>query len=77
MNEEALKNAFEQLRAQQIAFAACAVDVSGLHASATCRGTARYVPKVGSGEPISAAHLWQFRLRKLVDAWVIESAAIK
>ncbi len=77
VNEEALRNAFEQLEAQRVSFASCTVDVRGLHASASCRGNATYVPKVGSRESISGVHAWHFALRKVVDAWVIESATIR
>ncbi len=73
VNEEALGNAFDQLASQRIAFTGCSVDVRGLHASAMCRGTARYVPRVGNREAVSVSRVWQFSLRKRVDTWVIES----
>ncbi len=73
VNEEELANAFEQLASQDIVFSGCAIDVRGLHASATCRGTARYVPRVGNRSAVEVLRVWQFSLRKRVDTWVIES----
>ncbi len=76
VNEEELSNAFAQLAAQRVTFTNCVVTVRGLHASAFCRGTARYVPKVGDRAPLEVARVWQFSLRKRIDQWTIESATI-
>ncbi len=77
VNDEALRNAFGQLQAQRIAFSDCTIDVRGLHAAATCTGSATYVPKVGNSRRLSVSHRWEFALRKVVDMWVIEAATIK
>jgi hypothetical protein len=76
VNEDALRNAFEQIESQAVAFSGCHVDVRGLHASATCRGTATYVPKVGGRDPVTASREWRFSLRKVVNMWVIETVDI-
>jgi hypothetical protein len=75
VNEDALRNAFGQLESQRIAFTGCTVDVRGLQASAICRGTAAYVPKVGNRDMVTASRQWRFSLRKLVNTWVIDSVA--
>ncbi len=77
VNADALGGAFDQLESQRVVFSGCMVAVRDLHASATCRGTATYVPKVGAQERVSASHEWRFTLRKLVNTWVIDSASIR
>ena len=46
-------------------------------AAAKCRGSARYVPKVGSRSPQTAARQWDFRLQKVDDRWIIEGVATR
>ncbi len=77
VDSQALSSAFGQLDSQRVAFFACNVDVEGLTAAATCRGAATYVPKVGSGEPVSVQRVWQFALRKFGDGWLIDSAVTR
>ena len=55
-------------------FTACAIDVRGTTANASCRGKASYVGKVGSGETRTEARVWRFELRRDGDAWKIETA---
>jgi len=47
---------------------------AGDAAMATCHGSARYVPKVGSREPRVEPRVWNFTLRKLGSDWTIETA---
>src|SRR5439155_6880800 len=51
VNEAALARAFDGLQSQTLTFDNCDVQLRGDVANATCRGTARYVPKIGSREP--------------------------
>jgi hypothetical protein len=74
VDERALARAFSSLASQNIAFDGCDINVSGTTASASCRGRASYVAKVGSREPRSEARTWQFELRRDGDAWTIENA---
>ena len=74
VNERALARAFEGLESQDLMFDACDVQVNGDAALATCRGTARYVPKVGSREPRTEPRVWTFMLRKRGADWKIDSA---
>lgn len=75
VNEAALARAFGGLESQALVFDACDVSVRGDAANAVCRGTARYVPKVGSREPRIEPRTWNFTLRKSGGgAWTIESA---
>ena len=77
VNVDALRNAFAQLEYQRVAFTGCMVAIRDLHASATCRGTTTYVPRVGAQGRMTASRVWTFALRKLVNTWVIDSASIK
>jgi hypothetical protein len=77
VNGEELRNAFGQLESQRIEFAACSVEVSSLNAAATCRGTATYVPKVGSGEAVRVQRTWRFSLHRFGDGWLIDSAVAR
>jgi hypothetical protein len=63
VNGRVLKNAFAQLRAQEFAFDGCQIEVNGRQASATCRGTARFVPKVGSRDPRVESRRWTFHFQ--------------
>jgi hypothetical protein len=74
VNEAALARAFDGLESQRLTFDACNVQVSGDHATATCRGSARYVPKVGSREPRVEPRVWSFALRKMGAEWKIDNA---
>jgi hypothetical protein len=69
-----LTHAFEGLRSQSLEFEACSVDALAESARAVCRGSARYVPKIGSREPRAEPRVWTFRLRKDDGDWRIESA---
>lgn len=76
VNSAALTRAFADLSAQQLRFDDCAVQVTGAAAQATCHGSARYVPRVGSREPREEARIWQFALRKSGTQWLIESTRV-
>ncbi|MGE5361511.1 MAG: hypothetical protein ACM3NQ_21045 [Bacteroidales bacterium] len=77
VDAQQLRSAFAQLESQRLAFSGCSIDVRGLHASATCSGTATYVPKVGSGEPVKVQRTWQFALQKFGDGWLIDAATAR
>lgn len=74
VNESALARAFDGLQSQTLTFDACDVTMHGEAAAAVCRGTARYVTKIGSHEPRVEPRTWNFTLRKSGTAWSIESA---
>jgi len=74
VNERALARAFDGLESQRLTFDVCEVQVNGDSAFASCRGSARYVAKVGSREPRVEPLVWNFTLRKLGAEWKIESA---
>jgi hypothetical protein len=71
VDQKALGRAFNRLQQQRVTFDSCSIDVSGLHALATCGGTAQYVPKVGSKNARTDRRLWIFNLRKVDDQWLI------
>ena len=74
VNQAALARAFDGLASQSLTFDACDVRVRGEVATATCQGSARYVPKIGSREPRTERRVWNFSLHKAGDDWKIESA---
>jgi hypothetical protein len=74
VNEAALARAFDGLESQSLIFDACDVRQYGESATATCHGSARYVPKVGSREPRVEPRVWNFTLRKAGADWKIDSA---
>jgi hypothetical protein len=74
VNEAALARAFDGLQSQTLTFDTCDVNVKGVAAAATCRGSARYVRKIGSHDPLVEPRTWSFTLRKDGEDWKIESA---
>jgi hypothetical protein len=70
----ALARAFNSLTSQQLAFETCQFEIIGDAATAQCRGSATYTPKVGNREPRLEPRQWTFRLRKAADGWKIQSA---
>jgi len=74
VNQAALARAFDGLASQSLTFDACDVRVRGELATATCQGSARYVPKIGSREPRTERRVWNFSLHKAGEDWKIESA---
>jgi hypothetical protein len=74
VNAEALARAFAGLNAQELRFDDCGVDIRGTAALATCRGSVRYVPKVGRQEPRVDSRVWTFSLEKQGPQWLIASA---
>lgn len=69
-----LARAFKDLSSQTLVFEACTIDIRGVLANATCRGTASYVPKIGSAEAHIERRVWTFMLRRGADDWIIERA---
>jgi hypothetical protein len=71
---EALQRAFEGLQSQRLTFDDCQVQVRGAVGSAVCRGSARYVTKLGNRDPRIEPRIWRFGLRKTGDEWLIDTA---
>jgi hypothetical protein len=76
VNEPALERAFQGLESQTLSFNACDVELRGVGATAVCRGSARYVPKVGSRDPRVEPRVWNFTLRRAGADWQIENARV-
>ncbi len=68
----ALDRAFRGLEEQGVAFDDCDITVNGGEAAATCRGTVRYVTRIGNRTPRTERRTWQFALRQTGTAWVID-----
>jgi hypothetical protein len=73
VDRRALERAFGQLERQNVRFSSCAIDVTGVVASARCSGRTIYVPRVGNRDERSENREWQFSLRKAGDQWNIAS----
>ena len=72
VDEKNLAKAFERIEDQHVSFDSCEIEIGGVAAEAACRGTARYVPKVGNRTPRDEARRWRFNLRRASDGWVID-----
>lgn len=77
VNEGTLNRAFERLEEQEISFNKCQIDVNEARAEATCQGTARYVPRVGSRTPRVDSRQWRFSLVKVREEWLIGAVDAK
>ena len=73
VDERMLERAFNQMTMQRFTFDSCSIDVTGAHATASCRGRAQFVPKVGSRTPRVEPRQWTFTLRRAERDWAIES----
>jgi hypothetical protein len=72
VNQRNLARAFERLQEQDVSFDGCKIDLNtDTRAEATCKGRARYVPRVGSREPRVDQRQWRFSLVKVRDEWLI------
>ena len=72
VNERSLSRAFDRLEQQDVSFERCQIEVTNNdRAEATCNGTARYVPRVGSRTPRVDQREWRFNLVKVKDEWLI------
>lgn len=74
LDETALAHAFEGLLSQSLEFESCSLDTQQDSARAVCRGSARYVARVGSRAPRTERLVWAFRLNKSNGNWMITSA---
>jgi hypothetical protein len=73
VNAKAIEKAFDQLQQQTLEFNVCATEMTGARALVWCAGNARYVPRVGNKTPRTEALEWTFSLRKVDQAWLIET----
>jgi hypothetical protein len=72
VNSRALASAFDQLQEQSFAFEDCAINVNGVLAEAVCRGSARFVPSVGSRNPRIEPRRWTFHFVRAGTGWRME-----
>lgn len=73
VDRKALSRAFDQIEQQDIELETCDISVAGARAVASCGGTARYVPKVGTRKERIERRQWRFTLRQANGSWVIDS----
>jgi hypothetical protein len=72
VDARALSRAFDRLEEQAFQFSECNIAVTGVRATASCAGSAKYVPKVGNRSPHYEPRQWRFNLRKVDAGWQIE-----
>jgi hypothetical protein len=72
VDRRALSRAFSGLKSQQVDIEDCEVRVDDTTATARCRGTFEYVPKVGRATPRAGGREWMFRMQKLGTEWKID-----
>jgi hypothetical protein len=73
VNERNLDRAFDGLEQQQFDLGDCDIRVTAPKAVASCDGTARFTPKVGSRKMRVERRQWTFRLQATGQSWTIES----
>ena len=72
VDEKTLARAFERLKYQNVFFSSCQIVLGAMFAEATCIGSTRHEPKVGSRATKPEARRWRFSLRKSSGAWLID-----
>jgi hypothetical protein len=70
VDARSLSRAFEGLASQRIALGQCSIAIDAASATAICRGTANWTPKIGGGTR-SEARRWVFDLRRADGEWRI------
>jgi len=73
VNERNLARAFESLEEQRFDLGECDITVTPPRATASCQGTASYLPKVGNRKMRAEKRRWTFRLQASGQEWSIES----
>jgi hypothetical protein len=67
-----LARAFATLKSQGITLGSCVFAIAENDASARCRGSVWFVPKIGRSEPRESPQDWVFKLKKVGDEWKID-----
>lgn len=75
VDRRALTRAFTTLKSQGLTFESCTVNLAEERATAHCRGTVRFVRKVGNPDPLTALQEWVFKMRKFGNDWMIENVS--
>jgi hypothetical protein len=77
VDQKALSKAFGSLEHQQVIFDSCEISVTGARAVASCSGVATYIPRVGNKARRDDRRQWDFRLRRVNDAWLIDTVSAR
>jgi hypothetical protein len=75
VDQSALTRAFEGLSEQDLVLGECDVSIGGDSATARCRGTLRYIPRVGRPLPRVEELSWTFSLQREASAWRIRAVS--
>lgn len=77
VDEKTLARAFERLKYQNVFFSSCQIVLGAMFAEATCIGSTRFEPNVGSRATKPEARRWRFSLRKSTGAWLIDRVEMR
>jgi hypothetical protein len=72
VDRRAVTRAFASLKSQDVTFESCDVKALGSSATARCRGTVRYVGRVGNPVPHTEPEQWLFKMLKFGSEWKID-----
>jgi hypothetical protein len=74
-DERALTRAFDQLHEQDITLRNCTFAVSENDATAQCKGSLRYVRRIGNPTPQVEQHTWRIDFTRAGQTWQIVRVA--
>ena len=77
VDERALARAFHGLESQTVTFDTCTMTPGTDRATASCRGSATYVTRMGHRISQTERRQWTFRLGRSPEQWIIESVEIR
>jgi hypothetical protein len=75
VDRERLARAFGRLKSQGLTLDSCAITVNDTTATAYCRGTLRWVQRVGNTAPLSAEQRWTFTMVRADGEWKIDNVS--
>jgi hypothetical protein len=77
VNERNLARAFDSLQEQRFDLGECDITMTPPRATASCEGTASYLPKVGNRKMRAEKRRWTFYLQASGQDWSIESVELR
>jgi hypothetical protein len=77
VNERNLARAFDSLQEQRFDLGECDITMTPPRATASCEGTASYLPKVGNRKVRAEKRRWTFYLQASGQDWSIESVELR
>lgn len=71
VDERSLARAFRQLESQELTFAECQTEMAstGTQGKVTCRGSVRFVPRIGGRAERVELRRWEFVVSRFASEW--------